>query len=98
MGKLIDTDELMEWVSDWFEWNGCWSLYSNSNDIPIIELKHILDQIDGLEVEPIKHGYWKIFNYEEPRRYECSNCKRVSYDWTIYCPHCGTKMDGKEIE
>lgn len=100
MGKLINTDEFMEWVSSWFEWNSRWYPYSKSNDIPITELKYFLDQMDGVEAEPVKHGRWigKSLDDSLPK---CSVCGNVRWGGSLdfcmkfipYCERCGAKMD-----
>ena len=45
--------------------------------------------------EPVvKHGRWELVDEQEPRRYGCSECKRLSWDVSKYCPSCGARMDG----
>lgn len=57
-------------------------------------LQYILNlpTIDAVEVV---HGEWEVVDQEEPRRYGCSVCKRLSFDVTNYCSYCGAKMDGE---
>ena len=52
--------------------------------------------IPTIEAEPVKHGRWDVVDEQEPRRYGCSKCKRLSWDASNYCPYCGTRMDGDE--
>lgn len=55
-------------------------------------------QFDGMaqDVAPVRHGRWKVIDAEEPRRYGCSECKRLSWHMENYCPNCGAKMDEEE--
>ena len=69
----------------------------------------ILD-IPAADVEPVKHGHW----YNRGGRFRCSVCdnKALLKDiggtggWSHeyeqqkspYCPNCGAKMDGNEVE
>ena len=44
-------------------------------------------------IDPVKHGKWEVVDEAEPRRYGCSECKRLSYTQYNYCPNCGASMD-----
>ena len=46
---------------------------------------------------PVRHGQWEVIDAEEPRRYGCSECKRLSWHIENYCPNCGAKMGEEEI-
>ena len=48
------------------------------------------------DVAPVRHGRWEVIDAEEPRRYGCSKCKRLSWHMENYCPNCGARMDAKE--
>ena len=48
------------------------------------------------DVAPVRHGRWEVVDAEEPRRYGCSECKRLSWNMENYCPNCGARMDGGE--
>ena len=50
------------------------------------------------DVAPVRHGRWEDVDAEEPRRYGCSKCKRLSWHMENYCPNCGARMDGDENE
>ena len=49
--------------------------------------------IPSADVAPVRHGRWEVIDAEEPRRYGCSECKRLSWHMENYCPCCGSKMD-----
>ena len=44
-------------------------------------------------IDPVRHGRWEVIDAEEPIRYGCSECKRLSWHMENYCPCCGSKMD-----
>ena len=47
------------------------------------------------DVAPVRHGRWVVIDAEEPRRYGCSECKRLSWHMENYCGNCGARMDGE---
>ena len=56
--RLIDVNELKEWVENWFTVNKYYHPYSKSNNIPINELYDILEHMPTIDAEPIRHGKW----------------------------------------
>lgn len=52
-----------------------------------------LMDLPSVDVAPVRHGMWEVIDAEEPRRYGCSECKRLSWHMENYCPNCGAKMD-----
>lgn len=104
--RLIDADELKEWVENWFEKNRYYHPHSKANNIPIPELYDILERMPTIEAEPIRRGHWRadetIYTTGETW---CSVCRTLYYIGDLYdvgggnnlpnyCPHCGAKMDG----
>lgn len=73
---------------------------------PCEELQAEFVSAPAADVAPVRHGRW-VFTaekcYPEPG-YKCSACR--SANWRSpdvpksfrYCPHCGAKMDEKEME
>ena len=55
-------------------------------------------QFDGMaqDVAPVRHGRWEVVDAEEPRRYGCSECKRLSWHMENYCGNCGADMRGEQ--
>ena len=97
MARLIDVDELKEWILNWFEKNRCWHPYSKANNIPIPELYDILERMPTIEAEPIRHGRW-IFNPKDAIEMmftlpKCSECGAESPNGGNYCSNCGAKMN-----
>lgn len=51
------------------------------------------------DVAPVIYAHWVEKEWAEEvdnhliSNYECSNCKEWVRDETLYCPHCGAKMD-----
>ena len=65
------------------------------------ELGEVYDEIISIpsaDVAPVRHGRWVVIDAEEPRRYGCSECKRLSWHMENYCGNCGARMDGDENE
>lgn len=54
-----------------------------------------LKDLTSADVAPVRHGRWEVIDAEEPRRYGCSECKRLSWHMENYCPNCGARMDGE---
>lgn len=57
-----------------------------------------IKRIKSADVAPVRHGRWEVVDAEEPRRYGCSECKRLSWHMDNYCPNCGARMDGENDE
>lgn len=62
----------------------------------------IIDDMPAADVVEVRHSYWQCSNVRmSSRDITCRYCHRTE---TIsngnedfeYCPHCGTKMDGKD--
>ena len=51
--------------------------------------------LPSADVAPVRHGRWEVVDAEEPRRYGCSECKRLSWSMDNYCGNCGARMDGE---
>lgn len=58
-------------------------------------IRLLVYSVPSADVVPIRHGHWEVIDAEEPRRYGCSLCKRLSWHMENYCPNCGAKMDGE---
>ena len=54
-----------------------------------------------IDAEPVRHGHWFTIGYMVDA--QCSECRKwidvLQGDAEMnYCPHCGAKMDGGDIE
>lgn len=59
-----------------------------------------LDWIDDAPtIDPdslIPHGRWEIaIGYDPRRSFQCSECWKMAFEPSKYCPNCGGKMDAK---
>ena len=70
--------------------------YRSMMAIKICEYGIELKRIPSADVAPVRHGRWEVIDAEEPRRYGCSECKRLSWNMDNYCGNCGARMDGDE--
>ena len=88
-------------------------IYFGSNlGVPEDEIEDIVNEIPVADVEPVKHGRWgEVGGTPKGQMFHCSICHKVAYfpqptrdkTWKkqcpyTYCPNCGAKMDGKEVQ
>lgn len=46
---------------------------------------------------PAAHGHWEVaIGYDINRKVMCSECNRMNFEPSDFCPNCGSRMD--EIE
>ena len=64
------------------------------------EIKFCISSLPAADVAPVKHGHWINENFYT----HCSACGKMAiYDKygqefeSDYCPHCGAKMDGGNL-
>lgn len=67
----------------------------------------MLEKLPAADVAPVVHGRWIHSRYEDcSEQFEfvkCSQCNHEAYAMAFYvrggnyCPNCGAKMDGGEI-
>jgi hypothetical protein len=82
--RLIDADELIERL-----------LESRREETETtLKLERFIKKQPTIEPKP-KRGRWEVVDYEEPRRYGCSECKRLVWHTENYCPCCGAKMESE---
>lgn len=60
----------------------------------------IIESTPASDVEPVRHGYWV---YDHWCEFKCSDCGEPSNSKPYkgkenFCPNCGAKMDGNEVE
>ena len=73
------------------------------NDLYYLGVYDCVKFIPAADVEEVWHGEWKLLK-DWDWRYTCSICGKYAPTMSIrteslanYCPHCGAKMDGKEV-
>ena len=70
--------------------------------------RQIAHDMDAADVAPVRHGRWQITECY-PHNVYCSEChaRCAQTHWAVwddgslpraYCPNCGAKMDGGEVE
>ena len=59
----------------------------------LMDAEDAIDDLPSADVAPVRHGRWVVIDAEEPRRYGCSECKRLSWNLENYCANCGARMD-----
>ena len=76
--ELMKNDRLMQGNAEYKLWEQ--------------EVDRRVDAMPGI-IDPVKHGRWNVVDFEEPRRWGCSECHVLSWDTSRYCPNCGARMD-----
>ena len=59
-----------------------------------------INETAAADVAPVRHGYWVKEKRDVLIHWHCSACKECFYldkPNAEYCPHCGAKMDLKEV-
>lgn len=84
MSDLINRKQAIKAIEDLQD---CYNGFSDTYDKACII--GVLEELPSAE----KTGKWELIDETEPRRYGCSNCKRLSWYETPYCPHCGALME-----
>ena len=54
MTRLIDAEMLMEWVTNWLKMDHYYHSDEKRNDIPIMELKDIIDRLPTVDAVPVE--------------------------------------------
>ena len=75
------------------------------DDDMIFRIKYaIRKHIPAADVEPVKHGHFRRLTFSGDTII-CSECKMAYNIFETngaenfnFCPHCGAKLDGKEVE
>ena len=94
LGKGKTMSDMAMKYEDWLR--GCVHHDGRKGNVylPCDTVLAIADWIEAhRDVAPVRHGRWEVIDAEEPRRYGCSECKRLSWHMENYCPNCGAKMD-----
>lgn len=60
----------------------------------LYEIHDVLTGLPSADVAPVVHSRW----IKTADGAECERCGREVVYQTIFCPHCGAKMDGKREE
>lgn len=97
--RLIDADDIGNYLFDRFERSRSYNPYDRSNTIHISDVLNIINDMPTIEER--KFGKWHQRIYSHIEMMVCSECNsEFSYDAETgvrdynYCPHCGAKMRG----
>lgn len=98
MAKYIDAEAAMRVIRDL-------SLHGAVTATPQ-QLEAAIDEIPAADVEPVRHGRWKLEptnpydnpGYKNRMIKRCSCCGWQNACRHNYCPNCGAKMDGEVTE
>lgn len=64
------------------------------NNVESDARKHFYDDCPLQDVKPVVHGHWEVaIGYDINRKVECSECNRMNFEPSDYCPNCGARMD-----
>ena len=64
----------------------------------VSKCKHFNGKAD---VEPVKREKWEVVRTHNnfiKHMYKCLACEKNQFARSNYCPNCGAKMDGKEVQ
>lgn len=107
--RLIDADALQRYKQLEPFGNGQYEnveiVYGNDIDnAPTIDpfkdksLEQLMDECFNRGYQKaIKHGRWEVHGHTT-HYHACSICGDAGDLWMRYCPNCGARMDGEEIE
>ena len=92
MPRYIDADLILPEMESKFDMQ---ELY-----LPVHFQEFIVDEIPTADVAPVRHGQWVKEKRDVLIHWHCSACKECYFleePNAEYCPHCGAKMDLKEV-
>lgn len=95
MSDYIKREDAIDYLTtnmNWFDADGI----ETSEEEKRADITELVNGVPSADVAPVRHGRWVVIDAEEPRRYGCSECKRLSWHMENYCPNCGARMDGDE--
>lgn len=107
MAKYLDRDDVLnvinyirtKYISVYNRRNKCSQFWADT----IRYFEKRINNLDGYDVEPVKHGHWirqgSIVPYYECSECHCSIDQEPHYNYSDnimrfpkYCEHCGAKM------
>ena len=51
-----------------------------------------------VDAAPVVHGHWEVaIGYDINRKVKCSECNRMNFEPSDFCPNCGARMDEEVI-
>lgn len=72
---------------------GMSSLVINFNE-PLDKVVQSLMRIGNMAIPTVRHGEWSVaIGCDPARKFSCSECQRMAFEPSSYCPACGSKME-----
>ena len=68
--------------------------------LAINDCMNVLDEMPAADVAPVRHGCWVKEKSDVLIHWHCSVCEKCYFleePNADYCPHCGAKMDGGDL-
>ena len=104
MAKYLDRDDVLnvidyirtKYISVYNRRDKCSQFWADT----IRYFEKRINKLDDYDVEPVRHRKWIYDNWCE---FKCSECGEYSNSKPYkgkenFCPNCGARMDGNEIE
>ena len=95
--EYIDRDVYYQKINDFSKGRcGDYSLYR----LAINDCMNVLDEMPVADVAPVRHGCWVKEKSDVLIHWHCSVCEKCYFleePNADYCPHCGAKMDGGDL-
>ena len=88
MARYINLDELLNAID------------KRNGRLPLWLDEILMEDCKVADVAPVRHGYWVKEKRDVLIHWHCSACKECYFleePNAEYCPHCGAKMDLKEV-
>ena len=68
------------------------------DEYPTALIHALIDSVPTADVQPVRHGRWELDVLDGTPGYRpvcivCSECHRINYGSTPYCPNCGCAME-----
>ena len=68
--------------------------------LAINDCMNVLNEMPAADVAPVRHGCWVKEKSDVLIHWHCSVCEKCYFleePNADYCPHCGAKMDGGDL-
>ena len=110
MAEYLDRDDVLnvidyirtKYISVYNRRNKCNQFWADT----IRYFEKRINNLDDYDVEPVRHAKWVLIDECVNEGVYCSNCHKKVYRAEYanqkvksnYCPNCGAKMEGNEVE
>lgn len=97
--RIIDADELLQKMQTEYDSTDRLidqgELHLDTLAEGYTEVHMLIESLPTIDPESlIPHGWWEIaIGYDPRRSFQCSECWKMAFEPSKYCPNCGAKMD-----